>query len=372
MGHLLFRPRPAGGPEFFLWGNEPGRAETGILERLAAFGRRAIGRVVTDHLRAEQVRGLRIALSDGVAVLAGLETADLDRVPASVAVWSLAAKLALDLVARERILPLARPGPGGVEARWGVSLALSDDAQRFTRLARAFPPSAHAVPVDEEDHSLSSRGRISRPKAREGVQVWAPEALLTEFLDATADTLVREAAARIPTHLPNGERGRWEGKFVAALTKSDPAFPAQAFLERGLPDEITEWVAPVRGALAANTPRVCLKLDSPPDGTRARTGRAWQLSYFLQAPDDPSEAGFTVLLPAELSPAGQRRLRLRMRVGGRRLASQGPSPPRGASRWRPWLPIAGRLPLAIRPSRRGSSGPWRRSSGRWSGGGESG
>ncbi len=137
MGHLLFRPRPAGGPEFFLWGNEPGRAETGILERLAAFGRRAIGRVVTDHLRAEQVRGLRIALSDGVAVLAGLETADLDRVPASVAVWSLAAKLALDLVARERILPLARPGPGGVEARWGVSLAFSDDAQRFTRLARA-------------------------------------------------------------------------------------------------------------------------------------------------------------------------------------------------------------------------------------------
>jgi hypothetical protein len=385
MGYLVFLPRPAGGPNFFFWGTDPGRASFRVIDRLTALGRRATIRVVTDGLSVERVSGLGIPLLDGVAVLAGLE-ADLDRLPASVAAWSLAAKLALDLVARERILPLPRPDRGKAEARWGVSLSLPDDAERFARLARALPPSAHAVPLAREDHPHSRRGQ----KAQDGVQVWAPEALLAEFLDATADALVRQASARTPMRLTAGERGRWEGRFVAALTKPDPTFVAEGFHERALPDELAEWVAPVRGALAAHSPRVSLKLDPPVDRTRARTRRAWQLFYFLQAPDDPSlllpagrvwaaagerlqwmdhifaapqelllrglaqaarlfppierslkaarpesqplsdeeawrflseaapllsEAGFTVLLPAELSPAGQRRLRLRMRVG---------------------------------------------------------
>ncbi|MBI3014391.1 MAG: DEAD/DEAH box helicase [Candidatus Tectomicrobia bacterium] len=390
MNHLVFRPRPVGGPEFFLWGSDPGSANAGIIERLAASGRRATVRVVSDHGKAEQVRGLRIGLLDGVAVLARIEAADLEGVPASVAAWSLAAKLALDLVARERILPLVLPAPEGAEARWGVSLALPDDSQRFTALARAFPPAAHAVPTDREDHPLPSRGRRPQRQYRETVRFWAPETLLAEFLDATADALDREAAARTQVPLPAQGRGSWEGKFIAALTGSDPVFPTHGFLERGLPEEISGWVAPVRGALAANTPRVCLKLDPPGNGTRAGRGRPWELRYFLQAADDPSlllpaerawaapgdrlqwmdrtfaapqelllqglaqaarlfppversleaarpesvplsddeawrflsdgapllsEAGFTVLLPAELSPAGQRRLRLRMRVG---------------------------------------------------------
>jgi len=388
MSHLVFLPRPAGGPNFFFWRNDSGRAGSDTIERLTALGRRATVRVVTDDLSVRRVTGFEIPLFDGVAVLAGLEAADLNRLPASVAAWSVAAKLAVDLVARERVLPLLRTDREKSEARWGISLSLPDDAGRFTRLARAFPPSAHAVPVDGEEHLRSRRGR----KARHGVQVWSPEALLTEFLDATADALGRRAATRPPARLTAGEQRRWEGRFATALTETDASFPTQGFLERALLDELAEWVAPVRGALATETPRLCFKLDPPGDGTRARAGGAWPLLYFLQAPDDPSlllpaervwasagerltwmdrtfaapqelllkglaqagrlfppiersleaprpesatlsdeeawrflseaapllsEAGFTVLLPAELSPAGQRRLRLRMRVGGR-------------------------------------------------------
>ncbi len=164
MGHLLFRPRPAGGPQFFLWGRESDSASAAILERLAALGRHATAQVVTDHGRVERVPGFGISPLDGVAVLAGLGTADLDRIPASVVAWTLAAKLALDLVARERVLPLAYHDRAETEARWGVSLSIPKDAGRFARLARAFPPSAHAVPVRGETtrHPVAAVPRVER------------------------------------------------------------------------------------------------------------------------------------------------------------------------------------------------------------------
>jgi superfamily II DNA or RNA helicase len=300
-----------------------------------------------------------------VPILAALAADDLGRVPASVAAWSLAAKLALDLVARERVTPVITTTDAGAEARWGVSLALAEDAERFRRLAAALPPAAHAM------------------SAGDGARAWGPEDLLLEFLDAVADGLVR-ADGDAPVVL-----GRWEGRFAAALTApaADPVFLAGGVLERGLVEALAQWAATTRGAPASRAPRLCLKLDVPDGGERAD----WRLGYLLQAPDDPSlllpaadvwraaggdrdwldrtfgeprevllrelgragrffrpieasldgpapeavrldtrwawgflseaapalgEAGFGVLLPAELAPSGERRLRLRMRVGG--------------------------------------------------------
>jgi hypothetical protein len=372
MTHLVYQPNPA--PCLFLWGDD--RPRVPALERLASLGRRATASLVTGRLTVERVSGTAIPLLDGVAALAALDTRDLDRVPPSVAAWSLAAKLALDLVARERMVPLTRHDRAKAEARWGVSLSLPDDARRFSRLARALPPGAHALPVEDGTSPPTGRGRGA-------VTVWAPEALLTEFLDAVADSLVRRASRRTP---PPEEHGTWEGRVIKALTGADPLFTAHGFLERALPDELREWAAPARGALAAEAPRLCLKLDPPGDGRHP-----WSVTYFLQAPDDPSlllpagrvwaaagerlrwmdrtfaapqerllrglaqagrlfppiersldaprpesvslaedeawrflsegaplltEAGLTVLLPAELTEAGRRRLRLRMRVGG--------------------------------------------------------
>jgi SNF2 family DNA or RNA helicase len=325
------------------------------------------------------VTGVAIPLSQGLSALARWPSEDLETAPPSAATWSLAAKLALDLVARERVVPLVRPHGRGAAAGWGVSLSLADDAQRFARLARAFPPSAHAVPTAGDGPAGRSRRESPPP-----VSVWAPGALLVEFLDAAADLLLRQAAGR---GAPARQRQSWESRFVTALAGSDPAFAIERSTEAGLLDQLTEWIAPARGS-AARTPRLCLKLD-PPDGGNGHA-RAWDLRYLLQAADDPSlllpadqvwasaagrlrwmdrtfvapqehllgglaraarlfapierslevarpasarltddeawsflseaapllgEAGFTVMLPAALSPSGQRRLKLRMRAG---------------------------------------------------------
>src|SRR5262249_21321826 len=129
--------------------------------------------------------GIVIPLEAGVRALATLPVSDLDANPPSVTAWSLAAQLALHLIARERMAhPIGRtrtaPSRGrphaGATARWGVSLTRTEDADRLARLAAAFPPAAHAVPID----------------AATGPRVWTPEDLLVEFLDTVADALASE------------------------------------------------------------------------------------------------------------------------------------------------------------------------------------
>ncbi|HEV8437412.1 MAG TPA: DEAD/DEAH box helicase [Methylomirabilota bacterium] len=374
--HLAFVPRGAGGPRWFIWGSGSEAELPEAVKRLAALGRGATLRMLTDELRPAAVAGLEIPMVEGVAALASFDASDLTRVPASVAAWSLAAKLALDLIARERILPRLRRAEGVVEAGWGVSLALPDDADRFRRIAGAMPPAAHAVPVA-------------------GNRVLAPDAILTEFLDSAAAALV-DRAARTESGRPARQRKEWESRLVAALT-GDPGSRVLATdrdLERDVLDELERWVEPARGAPTSESARLCLKLDAPGDGG---SDNGWRLRYYLQAPDDPSlllpagrvwstaasrmqwmdrsftapqdtllqrlgeaarlfppiersleaprpesialsldeawrflseasplltEAGHAVLLPAELSPSGQRRLRLRMRVGG---SARGPA-----------------------------------------------
>jgi len=384
MAHLVYEPEPV--PRLFLWGED--RSSHPAIERLTSLGERVTARILTDRSAVERVRGTALPLVDGTAALARIDTADLERLPASVAAWSLAAKLALDLIARERVVPLLRQRGSEMEARWGISLTVRDDADRFSHLARAFPPAAHAVP-----RAPATSHRPAR--ARRQVEVWAPHALLTHFADALADTLVRGALANVSPRdgrstRAAAERGPWEEQLVAALTGPDPTLRLDGFLGRTLPDALRAWAAQGRGTDAANAPRLCLKLD-PPDGTPD----AWTLTYFLQDPDDPSllvpagriwgasgarfrwmnrtfeapqehllkglaqaarlfppiegslgtmrpetaaltaddawrfiseiapllmESGTTVLLPAEMTAAGRRRLRLRMRVGRTRAA----------------------------------------------------
>lgn len=113
----------------------------------------------------------RVPVGDLIGPLAALP-ADADVRP-SVRAWSVATRLALDLVSRGRLLPAA--SASGHDT-WRVGPLDLDDRARLEQLAAALPPEAHAVPLGP-DHVLS------------------PDAAVTAFVDAVADAFVRTPAA---------------------------------------------------------------------------------------------------------------------------------------------------------------------------------
>jgi len=353
----------------FFWGSEP-----------APRGLPALGQngepwtttlVAPDGLR--EAAGLKLPLFDTMAKLAVVTAADIDSLPASVATWVLASKLAMDLVARERVVPTITRRGERIEARWAAALASSEDAAKVAALARSMPPAAHAV--------VGAR-------ARSGA-VWAPDALLRAYLDAVVDALVRAAQGgpSLPTARTKALRkptDAWADRWRTALGSGQRSFETNGFAERSVVDELERWSEPAVGA--RDRLRACFRLELP-----MADGEPFLLRFLLQSPDDPSllvpaadvwktkgrsleklgrafrdpqdsllealgrasrlfpplagslqearpesvdldpatawtflgdgaallaEAGFGVIVPGELTAAGQRRLRLRMRVGG--------------------------------------------------------
>jgi len=144
--HLVFLPDRAN-PRFFLWGTSASSSS------LATCGRPERAPVVDDTLTARELGGVALPLLEALPRLAAMTSAEIAHAPASLAAWSLAAKLVLDLVGRERIVPRVVPADGGREARFVVALPLAEDAERVSLLAKAFPAAAHAVPVPSRNRT---------------------------------------------------------------------------------------------------------------------------------------------------------------------------------------------------------------------------
>jgi superfamily II DNA or RNA helicase len=355
----------------FLWGPEP---VPRALPTLGQTGEPWSARLVTPE-GSRDTSGVRLPLLSTMASLAVVPAAELEGLPASAATWALASKLAIDLVARERVVPTISRHGGRIEARWAAALAGSEDSAKVVAIAKCMPPAAHAVPAAGE---------------RSGA-VWAPDALLRAYVDAVVDALVRTArgapslgasprAGRSKTAPPDTWGTRWR----TALTSDERGFEPEGFAERSVVDELTRWSEPALGA--RDRLRACFRLELP-----VGDGEPFVLRFLLQSPDDPSllvpafdvwktqgrsleklgrafrdpqesllealgrasrlflpltsalqearpesvelapetawaflgegaallaEAGFGVIVPGELTAAGQRRLRLRMRVGG--------------------------------------------------------
>ncbi len=347
----------------FLWGeNTTSRA----VSTLARAGRNARHELMTPD-GARECDGLELSFVETLTTLATLATTEVEPLPPSAAIWVLATKLGLELVARERIVPILARRGDRTQARWAAALSASEDSARVTALALSMPPSAHAVPI-----------------ASGTPELWAPEALLRAYLDAVVDALVRSARGEPKAAgRPLTKAARWEDRFSAALSGDEKSFDARGFSERSLEGELERWSKPALGA--RDRLRACFRLELPEPATNP-----FRLRFLLQSPDDPSlivpasdvwrtqsasleklgrafrdpqetllealgrasrlcspiaaaleqarpesieldparawsflhegapllaEAGFGVVLPSELTPRGQRRLRLRMRVG---------------------------------------------------------
>jgi hypothetical protein len=354
----------------FLWGTDP------LPRSFPALGhggeRWAASLVAPDGVLEK--RGVKLPLVETLAMLAAIPASEIEVLPGSIATWTLASKLAMDLVARERVVPVITRRGDRIEARWGAALASSEDAAKIAALAKSMPPAAHAVPVSREGATTI---------------VWAPDALLRAYLDAVVDALVRAAhgSPGLPTtksKSPRAAADSWSDRWRTALAGPQRSFETKGFGERSVVDELERWSEPAIGA--RDRLRACFRLELP-----MGDGEPFVLRFLLQSPDDPSllvpafdvwktkgrsleklgrafrdpqesllealgraarlfpalassleearpesleldpatawtflgegasmlaEAGFGVIVPGELTAAGQRRLRLRMRVGG--------------------------------------------------------
>jgi len=138
-------------------------------------GRQVRRRVVAAHL---------VPVADVLDELVGLPANA--HVSDSLRAWAVAARLAVDLVARGRLLPGVSGGAGrgvggvgGVDA-WRLGPLDPADLARRGQLAAALPPAAHAAVI---------------PTPKPPVRVHTPDRLVVAFGDAVADTLPRTAAA---------------------------------------------------------------------------------------------------------------------------------------------------------------------------------
>jgi len=227
-------------------------------------------------LAAWRVPALSVPAGAALAVLLQL---DPDAPLADdVRFWQAAARLAQDLLVRQRYLPALVDARDGWQARWRPALDAPEAQSVVDRLVRAMPAVARALTRDDQEPEPG------------------PRALLTDFLNATVDAVARASAEFGIRRRANARRAESPGEqWLAALVDEDPAvdLPAE-FVE-----QYQAWAQPAQAAAGAF--RLCFRLDPPPAPGEIddivipkATARDWAVRYFLQAHDDPS-----LLVPAQ-------------------------------------------------------------------------
>ncbi|MFQ5879631.1 MAG: hypothetical protein ACE5IZ_05620, partial [Dehalococcoidia bacterium] len=113
--------------------------------------------------------------------------------------WSQAAKLALELLARQRFIPSLEGQPKGksqvLRALWQPVLQDPNDAERVSILARAMPPACRALATSPPKRAPGD-GKGSVPASV------SPRALVESFINAAVDQTIRLwlAASRDGAH----------------------------------------------------------------------------------------------------------------------------------------------------------------------------
>lgn len=256
----------------------------------------------TEDWEIAELRGVRLPMVETVKGLVQLDLneARRQRVSDSVRVWALAAKLAVELVASEQIVPLLEQDEEGKPfARWGIANASAETRDRIRKLAEAMPIAGHTLVLEsgQKHESVKNKKKSRRRRKRKPVspqtRVWDPEQLIQSFLDTVADAMCREAMPSTSKDRPrkdNRDLASWELRWRYALTAADSTFEYAGLVEQPLFDQNTQWVAPVRPRAVGGTPySIAYKLELPGQSEEtAGFDGAWFLRFMLQANDDPS------------------------------------------------------------------------------------
>ncbi len=221
-----------------------------------------------------RVSGIRLAPLTALGWLACLPT-DGESMPGAlrlgpdVRFWATAARMALEMLARQRFLP---------------------DLEIETRTSRAV---THWDPLLENEQErmekmISSMPPVCRAFVLNDMPPIEPEALMEDFFSSVMDAFVRHSASRLRLRprVVDTEGAR----FAAALIEHDGVLPEPKDVVHYLKEELVGWKQHLEDETEAPF-RVTFRLDPPPDDDESSgcVGSAnWKLRYFLQAVDDPS------------------------------------------------------------------------------------
>jgi len=222
--------------------------------------------------RSWSVPALEVGNGAALDLLCGLADAPAGELVAGddARFWGEVGKLALELCARGRVVPVLRRRGDDAVGRWAPVLGEERDRERLDLLGRALPASGRALDGEE------------RPAAR----------IVRDALDHLVDACVREALGGAETGADAGSAGQ---AWIDALAARDPRVRAPAAALARLERALAEWA---RAAVEERRRplRTCLRLVEPGDLAESSppAGDAWRLEFLLQPADDPS-----LLVPAE-------------------------------------------------------------------------
>ncbi|MFT4837693.1 MAG: superfamily II DNA or RNA helicase [Nonlabens sp.] len=269
---------PAGGT-FAMWGPDDiaaAAAELGLPGGTAST-MRTIGREGDTLVRvdvAARTSPILPVLRRLAELQPGSDWQGWKRPSASVLTWSAAAKLALELVAGGRVIPVVRADDETQgTAYWRVAPAADG---RLAALADAMPMAAHALRREEDDAA-----------------VWEPLALVTAFCDAVADVCGRAGQRPERDARRRGARLPWSEAFPVALAGSEPTVDRLRVDADELAASIDDWAGPLLGRRERGLARLCLRLVPP--ATRATSeeleiaDEPWRVELLVQATAEPEE-----------------------------------------------------------------------------------
>jgi len=181
--------------------------------------------------------------------------------------WSKLALFSLELVVREKFVPLVKEG----RSFWRAVIDEPDD-ERLNIFSSSMPPSC--------------LGLVS-PLATNP----SPRMLVRSFVDSAVDSLVRNSL-RGDTLLPP-RRGRkplvapLPQQFLLSLTSEDPSLNASDEELADFAAALDSWASELEPKTVDMPFRTCFRLEAP------SADETWRLGFFLQARDDRS-----LLVPA--------------------------------------------------------------------------
>ncbi len=185
----------------------------------------------------------------------------------SLRCWSMAARLALELAARQAVIPVVRDGA----ARWAIFLARPEDRSRFYDVVSALPVAARLAPVHKKGP----------------VRLHTAEVAVQSFMDEIVDSLYRGGA------WPGTTRG-WMLELAEALRGSDASFRPRDARFFGVPAILASWA----GGGQDSELRLGVRLVVP------KGDASFRLHLFLHPADRAGEADVADLPVADAWRAG--------------------------------------------------------------------